>query len=152
PVVASVSLPPAPQYRDVPLPAPAAKPSDMLASLALKPTPADPDDEDAAEARRDDALEPAPSPYPLGASSSSGTKPNAQSQPAPAKPVVVAAAPKPAAPDPGEGDISGSPEKGEWNIQIGAFNDLAQARNQLAAYAKKSVDLLGQAPSSVVPF
>jgi D-alanyl-D-alanine carboxypeptidase len=41
---------------------------------------------------------------------------------------------------------------GAWTIQIGAFADLNQARGQLAAYAEKSMDVLGQAARIVIPF
>jgi D-alanyl-D-alanine carboxypeptidase len=58
--------------------------------------------------------------------------------------------------DNGEGDIgdSGVPTalKGTWTIQIGAFADMTQARGQLALYAEKSMDVLGQAARIIVPF
>ena len=40
----------------------------------------------------------------------------------------------------------------DWTIQIGAFADLNLARAQLAQYAEKSMDVLGQAQRIVVPF
>jgi D-alanyl-D-alanine carboxypeptidase len=40
----------------------------------------------------------------------------------------------------------------DWTIQIGAFADLNLARAQLATYAEKSMDVLGQAQRIVVPF
>jgi D-alanyl-D-alanine carboxypeptidase len=40
----------------------------------------------------------------------------------------------------------------DWTIQIGAFGDLGLARSQLAAYAEKAMDVLGQAQRIVVPF
>lgn len=40
----------------------------------------------------------------------------------------------------------------DWTIQIGAFSDVRQARAQLAAYAEKSMDILGQSQRIVVPF
>jgi D-alanyl-D-alanine carboxypeptidase len=58
----------------------------------------------------------------------------------------------------GEGDIgdSGTPlpmlSVHDWTIQIGAFADLLQARAQLADYAERSMDILGQAQRIVVPF
>ncbi|MBS0471682.1 MAG: SPOR domain-containing protein [Proteobacteria bacterium] len=72
------------------------------------------------------------------------------------KPMVVAAiapAPKPKAHGSGEGDI-GDPPAGarSWTIQIGAFADLNQARGQLASYAERSMDILGQAARIVIPF
>jgi D-alanyl-D-alanine carboxypeptidase len=39
-----------------------------------------------------------------------------------------------------------------WAIQIGAFADMVSARGQLAAYADRSKDVLGQAEHVVVPF
>ena len=39
-----------------------------------------------------------------------------------------------------------------FRLQIGAFADLALARTQLAAYAEKAMDVLGQAQRIVVPF
>ena len=60
--------------------------------------------------------------------------------------------------DAGEGDIGDSgvptatPHGAVWTIQIGAFADMTQARGQLAAYAEKSMDVLGQATRIVIPF
>ncbi len=60
--------------------------------------------------------------------------------------------------DAGEGDIGDSGAAvasfgvHDWTIQIGAFADLDLARSQLAAYAEKSMDVLGQAQRIVVPF
>ena len=69
--------------------------------------------------------------------------------------VAPTAKPKPA-PNAGEGDIgdAGTPTSmnGAWTIQIGAFADMNQARGQLAAYAEKSMDVLGQAARIVIPF
>jgi D-alanyl-D-alanine carboxypeptidase len=93
----------------------------------------------------------------------------AQQQPPARAPIVIAAFHAPAQlpkPKPtmrteiGEGDISfdrvGSTtaaiNKGDWTIQIGAFADAAQARAQLAAYAEKSMDILGQAARNVAAF
>jgi D-alanyl-D-alanine carboxypeptidase len=58
----------------------------------------------------------------------------------------------------GEGDVgdAGSIRAAlglhDWTIQIGAFADLNLARAQLAQYAEKSMDMLGQAQRIVVPF
>src|SRR5262249_38267592 len=79
------------------------------------------------------------------------------------KPQQVAAltpAPKPSPKlrsDGGEGDIGDAATPvpmgpRAWTIQIGAFADAAQARGQLAAYAEKSMDVLGQAARIVMPF
>jgi D-alanyl-D-alanine carboxypeptidase len=81
----------------------------------------------------------------------------------PVAPLAVASyQPKPAAPKPalrpvilGEGDagsLRASLGLHDWTIQIGAFADLNLARTQLAAYAEKSMDVLGQAQRIVVPF
>jgi D-alanyl-D-alanine carboxypeptidase len=40
----------------------------------------------------------------------------------------------------------------DWTIQIGAFADSGIARAQLATYAEKSMDILGQASRIIVPF
>lgn len=42
--------------------------------------------------------------------------------------------------------------KHNWTIQIGAYSDRHEAREQLANYAKRSMDVLGQAARIVVPF
>ncbi len=60
----------------------------------------------------------------------------------------------------GEGDISDDPifssvaklTPHDWTIQIGAFTDIKIARTQLASYAEKSMDVLGQAARIVIPF
>jgi len=89
------------------------------------------------------------------------TKPAVQPQPAPPRTVVAAVQPKPAAMRPvilGEGDAGDNGTlraafgMHDWTIQIGAFADLALARTQLAAYAEKAMDVLGQAQRIVVPF
>jgi D-alanyl-D-alanine carboxypeptidase len=106
--------------------------------------------------------------------------PNLRPKPAPRQMLVAALIPqrKPAAPvirpsardDEGEGDIGdpGTPVRGQpaksiaksvaskgvrdWTIQIGAFGDAPSAKQQLAAYAERSMDVLGQADRIVVPF
>jgi D-alanyl-D-alanine carboxypeptidase len=40
----------------------------------------------------------------------------------------------------------------DWTIQIGAFADSTIARAQLATYAERSMDILGQATRIIVPF
>ena len=113
---------------------------------AARTVVSDADDEDSAESRSDETDTPDAAPPP--------------------KPVVVASyqPPKPAIPKPalrpqaGEGDIgdNGTPlpvlSMHDWTIQIGAFADLTQARAQLADYAEKSMDILGQAQRIIVPF
>ena len=107
--------------------------------------------------------------------------PNLRPRPAPRGPMLVASLlpqKKPAAPsirpsardDEGEGDIGdmGTPVRGQpaksiarsvaakgvrdWTIQIGAFSDVPSAKQQLTAYAERSMDVLGQAERIVVPF
>jgi len=82
-------------------------------------------------------------------------------RPKPLLVATVAPVAKPAKPrmraDIGEGDIgdSGTPVvigPKAWTIQIGAFADVNQARGQLASYAEKSMDILGQAARIVMPF
>jgi len=83
------------------------------------------------------------------------------------RPVLVAAntrVPTPKAkpqPEIGEGDYgvestttTPTPKfsAGDWTIQIGAYADSKLARAQLASYAERSMDVLGQAARIVVPF
>jgi len=83
------------------------------------------------------------------------------------RPMLVAAnvqVPTPKAkpqPEIGEGDYGGEPSAitptpkfsvGDWTIQIGAYADSKLARAQLASYAERSMDVLGQAARIVVPF
>jgi D-alanyl-D-alanine carboxypeptidase len=84
----------------------------------------------------------------------------------PTRPVQVAMAAPPPRPTPkprlrtdvGEGDIGDATVPTNvtgskaWTIQIGAFADMGQARGQLAAYAEKSMDVLGQAARIIIPF
>jgi len=90
-------------------------------------------------------------------------RPALQARPALPAPVTVASyQPKPVVPKPalrpvilGEGDngtLHASLGMHDWTIQIGAFADLKLAQAQLAAYAEKSMDVLGQAQRIVVPF
>jgi D-alanyl-D-alanine carboxypeptidase len=41
---------------------------------------------------------------------------------------------------------------GDWSIQIGAFGDQTMAKSQLASYAERSMDVLGQADRQVIAF
>src|SRR4029077_6903385 len=84
-------------------------------------------------------------------------------QPKP-RPVMVASyqppVPKPRArPEAGEGDYGHAIAPAakrltaqDWTIQIGAFADSTLARAQLASYAERSMDILGQAARIIVPF
>jgi D-alanyl-D-alanine carboxypeptidase len=78
-------------------------------------------------------------------------------QPEAAAPIVT---PKPREllprkrPEP-EGVVStavSSSSAGDWSIQIGAFADATMAKSQLASYAERSMDVLGQADRQVVAF
>jgi D-alanyl-D-alanine carboxypeptidase len=85
-------------------------------------------------------------------------------KPRQAHPVMVASyqppVPKPRAkPEEGEGDfgddVAAAAKRltaSDWTIQIGAFADSAIARAQLASYAERSMDILGQAARIIVPF
>ncbi|HWA89217.1 MAG TPA: D-alanyl-D-alanine carboxypeptidase [Rhizomicrobium sp.] len=86
----------------------------------------------------------------------------------PERPVVLASyqppSPKPqrsptTRPEIGEGDIGDDVATAakrltaqDWTIQIGAFADSNIARAQLATYAERSMDILGQAARIIVPF
>lgn len=41
---------------------------------------------------------------------------------------------------------------GDWTVQIGAFGDPALAKAELATYAQRSEDVLGQSARIVAPF
>jgi D-alanyl-D-alanine carboxypeptidase len=43
-------------------------------------------------------------------------------------------------------------DSGKWSIQIGAFDDALSAQAELASYAARSGDVLGQVPRIVAPF
>jgi D-alanyl-D-alanine carboxypeptidase len=83
--------------------------------------------------------------------------------PKPSRPVMVAAyhPPKPQPKPPvAEGDYSDDTvtapttkfKAQDWTIQIGAFTNSQIAHAQLASYAERSMDVLGQAARIVVPF
>jgi D-alanyl-D-alanine carboxypeptidase len=126
---------------------------DYAAFPGARGTVSDADDEEAAESRYDEegdtsdvVTAPAPRQQPIVVASY---------QPPTVRPTV----PKPVLrPRVGEGDKgdSGTPLPSlnihDWTIQIGAFANLTQARAQLATYAEKSMDVLGQAQRIVVPF
>lgn len=89
-----------------------------------------------------------PAPATVAAAQPTKTVSVAQAAPKPSiRPVII-----------GEGDagdtggIRTSLGQHDWTIQIGAFADLNLARSQLAAYAEKAMDVLGQAQRIVVPF
>jgi D-alanyl-D-alanine carboxypeptidase len=109
------------------------------------------------------------------------TLPSVMPMPAPKRPVILASyqpqqrplvTPKARAEALGEGDIGDvidhvarmpakvavqSPAASalsvrDWTIQIGAFADAVSAKAQLATYAERSMDVLGQASRIVTPF
>ena len=51
-----------------------------------------------------------------------------------------------------DANTSGPPVGTNWTIQIGAFGDAGLAQSELATYAQKSADVLGQAARIVSPF
>jgi len=142
----------------------------------------DPDDEDAAESALDegegDIADAAPLPAaPVPQSAKPAAKPPvvAPVAVAVAHPAVVQPTPHPAVVQPsprpqmrlaslGDGEAHATPTRSlaavppvsdlgkAWTIQIGAFANTATARSQLASYAEKSMDVLGQADRIVVPF
>jgi D-alanyl-D-alanine carboxypeptidase len=97
------------------------------------------------------APKPAPKPNNVAIAAVSPTTPKSREL------ASVTPSAKPRAPsDSGEGDVgdAGVPtvSSGGWTIQIGAFADMNQARGQLASYAEKSMDVLGQAARIIIPF
>jgi D-alanyl-D-alanine carboxypeptidase len=48
--------------------------------------------------------------------------------------------------------LAGMIGRNNWTIQIGAFDDAATAQAELASYAARSVDILGQVARIVAPF
>jgi D-alanyl-D-alanine carboxypeptidase len=102
----------------------------------------------AARARPIPAIRPSPRPN-YSPSSLSGAL-VARNMPAPPQPRPSLAS------DTGEGDTgaaavpAASPGR-KWTIQIGAYADQALAKVQLAAYAEKARDILGQASQIVTP-
>ena len=141
-------------------------PSPRQAAPPPAPVAADADDEDAAEARPDSDDQPAnaeiaAAPVPIPAP----TVPDVALPPAPKPRPVVVAENRPPVPRPkqrerpGEGDYSSESivpaaklKAQDWTIQIGAFTNGDIARAQLASYAERSMDVLGQAARIIVPF
>ncbi|HTQ14430.1 MAG TPA: SPOR domain-containing protein [Rhizomicrobium sp.] len=134
----------------------------------------DPDDDDSP--LRSNVIAPAPRPQPAIAQkrpavavASIDTPPRTapgtpDAQPA-ARARIPAVRPTPRQAPEGEGDIDSAPLPAhrnavaaafsgvrDWTIQIGAFADPAAAKAQLAAYAERSLDVLGQARRIVAPF
>ncbi|MGH6870600.1 MAG: D-alanyl-D-alanine carboxypeptidase [Rhizomicrobium sp.] len=131
------------------------------------------EDEDSAEARHDpeddsaplrsNVIAPAPRPQPV---IDLKRPPVVVASIAPApRPPAPAIRPTPRTAPEGEGDIDSAPIPAhrnlvtaaisgvrDWTIQIGAFADAASAKAQLASYAERSLDVLGQAQRIVAPF
>jgi len=140
PVVAGFELPQV--TRDTPsAPVPAAAPAASAGdSQAFA-------DEDAAE----DAVDPDDE---GSGDIDSPPEPTPQAKPAPSHPVQIASiapAPKPAVKSAVPADVT-APNARAWTIQIGAFANTETAREELAAYAEQSMDVLGQAERMIVPF
>ena len=150
PVVAMAAPPPA----AVPPPAPVYQPAPQAAPqrVALAPPPPRP----ARPIHVTNAPTPRAKPQEIVVAAADLPKPKPQ-QVAVLTPTAKPA-PKPRLRnDVGEGDIgdAGTPVvmgPKAWTIQIGAFADMNQARGQLASYAEKSMDILGQAARIVLPF
>lgn len=143
----------------------------VIASVAPQLRPAgavDPNDEDAAETKTDpedtnllhDMIAPMPVPRPVQTLASYRPQ-NSLPQPTPRgtqSTVLASYQPQYALPQPAP--RSTPPQSGfaatsgvhDWTIQIGAYADASAARTQLASYAEKSMDILGQAARIVVPF
>jgi len=133
----------------------------------------DADDEDTAESRPDEdvdsanevAAPPAPvpaTPHPPPQAAAASNAPLPTPKPRTATPPVMVASYQPSVPKPtakpavGIPDVDGETAKRltaqDWTIQIGAFADSGTARQQLASYAERSMDILGQASRIIVPF
>ena len=146
-VVAQAALPPAPAFTPAPPP-----PRVVLTPPPMRTAMAEP---------KPRIVTNVPRPTPKPAEAPVVTAPVILPKPrevaalsAPAKPMA-----KPhLRPDTGEGDIGDAGTSvmamgtKAWTIQIGAFADLNQARGQLASYAERSMDILGQAARIVIPF
>ena len=84
-------------------------------------------------------------------------RPDAEAAPRDGWLLTSADAESQAPPEIGEGDIGDDAplrrsSARDWTIQIGAYADSKLARAQLASYAERSMDVLGQAARIVVPF
>jgi D-alanyl-D-alanine carboxypeptidase len=148
-----------------PAPAPRAAQPAPAPRMAFVPPPIQPTARPPAPAKM--ANVPRPEPKPRQATNASPAPTPLKSKPQ--QLAMLAPAVKPTArphqrTDNGEGDIgdgsvaaAAAPAAAAmgphaWTIQIGAFADMNQARGQLAAYAEKSMDILGQAARIIIPF
>jgi len=149
------TVPAAPVRRSEPAPAKAT----LIVTASLTPPTAPPPQ----------MAKPTPGPEPLAALLLRGTVvPTPQPKPrmtmAALDPAVIAAVkPRPRGAAPDRLDISPGSSTGDlsvprpapaddWTIQIGAYGDQATAETQLAAYAQRSVDILGEVARIVAPF
>lgn len=144
---------------------PHAAPAAGTAALAaLEPRPNDSQafaDEDAAEDAADPDAEGSgdiggppdaivtPKPAPQAATPMPAQTAASKPAPAPVKLASLGLAPKPKSAVPAEITTPGARA---WTVQIGAFANKTLAQSQLASYAEKSMDVLGQAERIVVPF
>lgn len=144
----------------------------VIASVAPQLRPAgavDPNDEDAAETKTDpedtnllhDMIAPRPLPRPVQALASYRPQNSSLPQPTPRgtqSPVLASYRPQNVLPQPAprstppQSNSIATPGVHDWTIQIGAYADAGVARTQLASYAEKSMDILGQAARIVMPF
>lgn len=126
----------------------------------------DPDDEDTAEERPDPTQDEianiiAPKPAPRVAAPTPSPRPAIKVALAdPPKPVAApTSVPQPTARSIALREMGGVTPSAmnalglhDWTIQIGAYANPNMAKKQLAAYARRSMDILGQAERIVVPF
>ncbi len=171
PVVAQATpLPPAPAYTPAPQPqrvaavppAPVYTPAPAPQHVAaLPPPPPLHTTTPAAPLRMANVPRPTPKPMEVAAEDVPviTPKPREVAMAAPPGKPTAKPTPKPRLrADIGEGDIGDAGTSimamgaKAWTIQIGAFADLNQARGQLASYAERSMDILGQAARIVIPF
>ncbi|HEV2560573.1 MAG TPA: serine hydrolase [Rhizomicrobium sp.] len=164
---------------EIPSVTPRPQPGQVTVTPNARP---DPEDEDAAESalgEGDIADSPPPQTVaPQRAAPPQAAKPAAAKPPvvvAVAHPAPIQPTPRPAVvlPSPrpqmrlaslGDGEARSQPTHSNaavppvsdlgkaWTIQIGAFANTTTARSQLASYAEKSMDVLGQSQRIIVPF
>jgi D-alanyl-D-alanine carboxypeptidase len=149
PVIAGFDLPP---VRREPPPGPTS-----VASLAPRPDDSQSfTDEDAAEDATDPGDEGSgdiggpPDPV-VNAPPAQAKAQAAQPAPRSVQTASLAPTPKPALKSAVPAEVT-APNARAWTIQIGAFANTSAARQELAAYAEKSMDVLGQAERFIVPF
>lgn len=145
PIIAGFQLGPAAKTRAL-----------AVASLVPRPSPGAMMDEETAESALlpddpDNVIAAAPRPQPRTVLAAYHPQGNVVTTPTPRNAVLR---------NTDTNDVFGSAKKAgkaglgsnAWTIQIGAYGDITSARTELAAYAEKSMDMLGQASRIVVPF